>query len=131
MDITYIGPVILLLFTFITFIISAYEKVNGWQMTKDSFQKQFIHTVFSKTIVPILILILILEVTVVTFAARGIWNILTSQNFDYASYAFITASILYILLLIGLRTINDYAGASRIAMYFLISIFGLFWIQSI
>ena len=100
-------------------------------MTKDSFQKQFIHTVFSKTIVPILILILILEVTVVTFAARGIWNILTSQNFDYASYAFITASILYILLLIGLRTINDYAGASRIAIYFLISIFGLFWIQSI
>ena len=85
MDITYIGPVILLLFTFITFIISAYEKVNGWQMTKDSFQKQFIHTVFSKTIVPILILILILEVTVVTFAARGIWSILTSQNFDYAS----------------------------------------------
>ena len=126
----YSGPIIILFFLLITYIISAYEKINGWKTTKIAFKKMYAKTFVAKAIVPLLVAILAGEVVIVTFAALAIFDILTLQNFRYANYAFIASSILCLFLLIGLRLIEDYQGASRIGIYFTISIFGMYWVQS-
>ena len=131
MDLSYVGPIIILIFLLITYIISAFEKIHDWKVTEESFKKMYSETILAKMIVPVITLIVAFEIIIVTLAALGIWDIIIEQNFEVATLSFLASSILCLFLLIGLRLINDYSGTSRIGIYFLISIFGLYWVQSI
>ncbi|SCY33242.1 hypothetical protein SAMN05192588_2312 [Nonlabens sp. Hel1_33_55] len=131
MDLSYVGPIIILIFLLITYIISAFEKIHDWKVTEESFKKMYSETILAKMIVPVITLIVAFEIIIVTLAALGIWDIIIEQNFEVATFSFLASSILCLFLLIGLRLINDYSGTSRIGIYFLISIFGLYWVQSI
>ena len=131
MDLSYVGPIIILIFLLITYIISAFEKIHDWKDTEESFKKMYSETILAKMIVPVITLIVAFEIIIVTLAALGIWDIIIEQNFEVATFSFLASSILCLFLLIGLRLINDYSGTSRIGIYFLISIFGLYWVQSI
>ena len=131
MDLSYVGPIIILIFLLITYIISAFEKIHDWKVTEESFKKMYSETILGKMIVPVITLIVAFEIIIVTLAALGIWDIIIEQNFEVATFSFLASSILCLFLLIGLRLINDYSGTSRIGIYFLISIFGLYWVQSI
>ncbi len=126
----YAGPIIILCFLLITFTISAYEKINRWQTTHQSFEKMFKNTFVGKMISPVIVFLIAAEVMVVTFAALGIWDICMLQDLSFAIYAVIGSGLLYLVFLTGLRMIEDYAGAARIGVYLLISVFALYWMQS-
>jgi hypothetical protein len=125
------GPVIVLSFLLITYIISAYEKINDWKSTLIFYKKMYESTSLAKGITPAIFLIVGLEIIVSTLTGLGIWDILINQNYNFAVYAFIASSILFALLLFGLRIVKDYSGSARIGIYFMISVFGLYWVQSI
>ena len=125
------GPVIVLSFLLITYIISAYEKINDWKSTLIFYKKMYESTSLAKGITPAVFLIVGLEIIVSTLTGLGIWDILINQNYNFAIYGFIASSILFALLLFGLRIVKDYSGSARIAIYFMISVFGLYWTQSI
>jgi len=125
------GPVIVLSFLLINFLISAYEKIHDWKSTLLFYGKMYESTSLAKGITPAIVLIIGLEIIISTLAALGIWDILINQDYHFAVYAFIASSILFTILLFGLRVVKDYSGSARIAIYFLISVFGLYWTQSI
>ncbi len=131
MKITDVGPVILLSFILITLLISAFEKINDWKVQMTFYRKLYSTTFLRGSILPMIILILGFEIIISTITALGIWDIVSNGDYVFASYALITASILFAVLLFGLRLIKDYSGAARIAVYFLVSIFGLYWVQSL
>ena len=124
------GPVLILSFILITFIFSAYEKIHGWQQTKINFKKLYKRTFLAKAVIPMICIILFTEVIISTYAALGIWDIIKVGDYQFATYACILASLLCLLLLIGLRILNDYSGAAKVSVYFLVSMLGLYWIQS-
>lgn len=104
--------------------MSAYDKLGAWGKTKDYYE-----TSFKGILAPIavdigIIVILIAEVFVVTLLAFGIYDIISSNGNQYVEYALISSGILLIVLLTGLRLIQDYEGAARISIYFLITISG-------
>lgn len=124
------GPIIILSFILITYLISAYEKMTDWKTTLEYYKKMYASTFLSKGIMPVIIFIVGLEIVVSTFAGLGIWDMMVNQEYDLATYAFIISSILFAILLFGLRMVKDYSGAARVAIYFIISVFGLYWLQS-
>ncbi len=125
----YAGMILIQCFLLITFIISAYEKIHGWQITQHSFRSMFQETFVAKIVIPVLIFLITMETLVVTLSAIAIWDILRIQELDYARYALIGSCILDLIFLFGLRMIKDYTGAARIGIYFLISIVGLYSVQ--
>lgn len=124
MPVNSITVILILLFLLITFIMSAYDKLGAWGKTKDYYE-----TSFKGILAPIavdigIIVILIAEVFVVTLLAFGIYDIISSNGNQYVEYALISSGILLIVLLTGLRLIQDNEGAARIGIYFLITISG-------
>ncbi|ARN72189.1 hypothetical protein BST91_11230 [Nonlabens tegetincola] len=75
----------------------------------------------------ITIFILLAEVLIATLALFALYKIYSSGTLDFARYTFIGSSLVFIILLIGLRIIRDYEGASRIAIYFGVTSLGLLW----
>ena len=131
MKISDVGPVIILSFILITFLISAFEKINDWKAQLTFYRKMYQNTFLANFVPPAILLIIGLETIVSTLTALGIWDIIMNGDYNFAVYALSASSILFAILLFGLRLVRDYSGSARIAVYFLVSVFGLYWIQSI
>jgi hypothetical protein len=131
MTISDVGPVIILSFILITYLISAFEKINDWKEQLAFYRKMYKNTFLANFVPPSIILILGLEIVVSTLTALGIWDIIMNTDYTFSVYALIASSILFAILLFGLRLVKDYSGSARIAVYFLVSVFGLYWLQSI
>ncbi|MGJ8683021.1 MAG: hypothetical protein ACSHWW_00260 [Nonlabens sp.] len=78
-----------------------------------------------------LITILGLEVIVTSFLTLGIYDLITEQDIVLSELGLIITGFLFVILLIGLRILQDYRGAGRTGIYFLLTVFGLYWLQSI
>ena len=102
MELRYIGPLIILVFLLITYVISAFEKINQWKATRQAFLKMFQKTFISRISIPLLMFIVIAEIIIVTYAGLGIYDILVNSNFDFAVYSCIASSILCSIFLLGL-----------------------------
>lgn len=131
MIISDIGPVIILFFLLITYLLSAYEKINDWTPQLNYYKELYKSTFLNGVITPTIYLVLTLEIIVSTLTALGIWDILFNSSLVFSIYALASSSIICAILLFGLRMVKDYAGSARIAIYFLVSIFGLYWVQSL
>jgi hypothetical protein len=131
MTISDVGPVIILSFILITYLISAFEKINDWKEQLAFYRKMYKNTFLANFVPPSIILILGLEIVVSTLTALGIWDIIMNTDYTFSVYALIASSLLFAILLFGLRLVRDYSGSARVAVYFLVSVFGLYWLQSI
>jgi hypothetical protein len=121
-----VGPVIILSFIFITYLISAFEKINGWKEQLEFYHKMYKNTLLANFVPPSIILILGLKIVVSTLTALGIWDIITNTDYTFSVYTLIASCVLFAILLFGLRLVKDYSGSARIAVYFLVSVFGLY-----
>ncbi len=131
MILTYSGVVLILIFLFVTYLMSAYEKLFAWNITVAHYCDMY-RGVFSSAIVKMSILIISgLEITTCVLTSIALYDIMAVPSLWYASYAFMLSGFLIIILLFGLRIVKDYAGSSGLGIYFLISMLGLFWSQFI
>lgn len=124
-----IGIILILLFLLITYFMSSYEKIADWKKTGILYQEMY-KGIFKPFLIRLSILfILSFEIILVVLIGFALFDSINSGNLLLAEYAFVLSSFLLVILLIGLRLIKDYAGASGIAIYFIISLIGLFWSQ--
>lgn len=127
----YLGPVLILVFLGITCLYSAFEKIFKWTDSLDYYIK-----LYDKELSPILVkasivTILLIEIIVTSCIAIGIYDLLAHEDDYIAQIASVLSAMLFIVLMIGMRIIKDYEGAARIIGYFLMSVFCLYWLQSI
>jgi len=78
-----------------------------------------------------LVVVLTIEIIITSFLILGIYDLITEHDIALSEIGLIITGILFLILLIGLRILQDYRGAGRTAVYFLLAVFGLFWLQSI
>ena len=60
----------------------------------------------------------------------GVYQIYTSGNKEIALLGVVLSAIALIFLLIGQRLAKDYAGAMSLAVYFIITILGVYLLNS-
>lgn len=129
--ITYSGPILIIVFLLLTVLISAYEKLFMWNKTLQDYILMYKNHLPPVIVKISLIFIIGLEVVVTSFLILGIYDLIAEQEIALSELGLIITAFLFIVLLIGLRIIQDYRGAARMALYFLLTVFGLFWLQSI
>jgi len=118
--------ILILLFLIVTFLQSGIDKIVDWNgnlgFIKDHFKNSPL-----KNMVPLLLgIVLITEVVAGLFMIVGIYQIISSGVKEFAIYGVELSALTLIFLLIGQRLAKDYAGAMTLAVYFIITIFGLY-----
>lgn len=118
--------ILILLFLVVTFLQSGIDKVTDWNGNL-SFIKDHFKNSPLKNMVPLLLsVILVIELIAGAFMFIGIFNIATTGSKELALLGVQLSALTLIFLLIGQRLAKDYAGAMTLAVYFIITIFGMF-----
>lgn len=122
----YITEILILLFTFITFMQSGLDKLIDWKGNTGWLKEHFSGT-FLAGQVPLMVgVLLVIEFITGILCILGIIWLIAYNDPIYALNACILAAITLLMLLFGQRVAKDYAGAFTLTGYFIIVIFGVF-----
>jgi hypothetical protein len=122
----YPAEILTLLFLIITFLQSGIDKLTDLKcnlsIKKGHFKKSIL-----KNQVPLLLgIILVTEIAASILMIVGVYQLYTSELKEMAILGIELSAISLIFLLIGQRLAKDYAGAMTLAVYFIVSIMGLY-----
>ena len=122
----YPAEILTLLFLIITFLQSGIDKLTDWKGNL-SFIKGHFNKSILKNQVPLLLgIILVTEIAASILMIVGVYQLYTSELKEMAILGIEFSAISLIFLLIGQRLAKDYAGAMTLAVYFIVSIMGLY-----
>lgn len=117
---------LVLLFLIVTFLQSGIDKLTDWNGNL-GFIKEHFKSSPLKNMVPLLLgVVLVTEIVASLFMIVGVYQIISSGVKEFAIYGIELSALTLIFLLIGQRLAKDYAGAMTLAVYFIITIFGLY-----
>ncbi|MCF6278804.1 MAG: DoxX family protein [Flavobacteriaceae bacterium] len=123
------AEILILLFLIVTFLQSGFDKITDWKGNLNFIKGHFKNSPL-KNMVPLLLgTILFLEITAGVLMLVGVYQLATSGVKEIALLGVELSAITLVFLLIGQRLAKDYAGAMTLAVYFIISIFGVFLLQ--
>ena len=112
----------------VTFLQSGLDKVFDWKGNV-SWQTQFFSKVpvLRSQVKPMLATLTVLEIVAGALCAVGVVMLLVTGNPRLACLGGILCGVTFVALLFGQRMAKDYAGASGLGPYFLISLAAIFF----
>lgn len=122
--------VLILLFLIITFLQSGIDKLTDWKGNLDFIKGHFANSPLKNSVPLLLGIILILEVAAGILMIIGVYQLYSSGAKEMALLGVELSAISLICLLIGQRLAKDYAGAMTLAVYFIITLWGVFLLHS-
>jgi putative oxidoreductase len=126
----YPAVVLILLFLIVTFIQSGIDKLLDWNGNVSFIKEHFKNSPLKNTVPLLLAIILIAEILAGTLMIVGVYQLYTSEAKEIALLGIELSAITLILLLVGQRLAKDYAGAMSLAVYFIITVIGVFLLNS-
>ena len=126
----YPAEVLLLIFLIITFIQSGIDKLLDWNGNISFIKEHFKNSPLKNTVPLLLGIILIVEIIAGILMSIGVYELYTSEAKEIALLGVELSAIALIFLLIGQRLAKDYAGAMSLGVYFIITVGGVFLLNS-
>ncbi|MAD97651.1 MAG: DoxX family protein [Flavobacteriaceae bacterium] len=126
----YPTEVLILLFLIVTFLQSGIDKLTDWKGNLDFIKGHFANSPLKNSVPLLLGVILILEIAAGVLMIIGVYQLYTSGAKELALLGTELSAISLICLLIGQRLAKDYAGAMTLAVYFIITLWGVFLLNS-
>jgi putative oxidoreductase len=122
--------VLILIFLTITFIQSGIDKLIDWKGNLSFIKGHFKNSPLKNSVPLLLGIILVIEIIAGLLMAVGVHQLYTSEVKEIALLGVELSAITLIFLLIGQRLAKDYAGAMTLAVYFIITLLGVFLLNS-
>ena len=122
--------ILILLFLIVTFLQSGIDKVTDWNGNSSFIKEHFKNSPLKNLVPLLLVIILVMELLAGAFMFIGVFNLITTGNGNLALLGIQISALSLIFLLIGQRLAKDYAGAMTLAIYFLITIAGMYLLNS-
>lgn len=126
----YPTEVLILLFLIVTFLLSVVDKVLDWNGNVSFIKEHFKKSPLRNSVSFLLAIILILEIIACILMIFGVYQMYTSEAKDYALLGIELSAITIIFMLIGQRLAKDYAGAMSLAVYFIITLLGVYLLNN-
>lgn len=122
----YPAEILTLLFLIITFLQSGIDKLTDWKGNLSFIKGHFNNSILKNQVPLLLGIILVTEIAASILMIVGVYQLYTSELKEMAILGIELSAISLIFLLIGQRLAKDYAGAMTLAVYFIVSIMGLY-----
>ncbi|WP_026776162.1 hypothetical protein [Polaribacter sp. Hel_I_88] len=126
----YPTEVLILLFLIVTFVQSGIDKLLDWKGNVSFISDHFKNSPLKNSVPLLLGIILVLEILAGGLMIFGVYQLYTSGAKEIALLGIELCAVVLIFLLIGQRLAKDYAGAMSLAVYFLITLFGVYLLNS-
>ena len=126
----YPTEVLVLLFLTVTFLQSGIDKLLDWKRNVAFIKDHFKNSPLKNTVPLLLAIILVLEIVAGFCMLFGIYELYTSGAKEIALLGTELCAVTLIFLLIGQRLAKDYAGAMSLAVCFIITLWGVFLLNS-
>ena len=126
----YPTEVLILFFLIVTFVQSGIDKLLDWNGNVSFISDHFKNSPLKKSVPLLLGVILILEIIAGGLMIFGVYQLYTSGVKEIALLGIELCAVVLIFLLIGQRLAKDYAGAMSLAVYFLITLLGVYLLNS-
>ena len=126
----YPAEVLILIFLIITFIQSGIDKLLDWKGNVSFIKEHFKNSPLKNTVPLLLGIVLIVEIVAGVLMSIGVYELYTSEAKEIALLGVELSAIALIFLLIGQRLAKDYAGAMSLGVYFIITVGGVFLLNS-
>ena len=124
------AEVLLLIFLIVTFIQSGIDKLLDWNGNVSFIKEHFKNSPLKSTVPLLLGIVLIIEIVAGVLMSIGVYELYTSEAKEIALLGVELSAIALIFLLIGQRLAKDYAGAMSLGVYFIITVGGVFLLNS-
>jgi uncharacterized membrane protein YphA (DoxX/SURF4 family) len=122
--------ILILLFLIVTFMQSGIDKILDWKGNIEFIKSHFKNSPLRNNVPLLLAIILTIEIVAGIFMMIGIYQIYASGLKEFALIGVELSAVALIFLLIGQRLAKDYAGAMTLAVYFIITLLGVFLLHS-
>lgn len=122
--------VVTLLFLIVTFLQSGIDKLLDWRGNLSFIKDHFKNSPLKNSVPLLLAIILVLEITAGVLMLFGVYQLYTSGAKEIALLGVELCAVTLIFLLIGQRLAKDYAGAMSLAVYFIITLWGVYLLNS-
>jgi len=122
--------ILILLFLIITFLLSGIEKIVDWKGNVAFIKIHFKNSPFKNSVPLLLAILLVIEIIAVVFMLIGVYQIYTSEIKEIALLGVELSAISIIFMLIGQRLAKDYPGAMSLGVYFIITLCGVYLLNS-
>ncbi|MBL4605441.1 MAG: DoxX family protein [Flavobacteriaceae bacterium] len=122
----YPAEILILLFLIVTFLQSGIDKLTDWKGNVSFIKEHFNRSPLKNSVPFLLGIVLLLESIASLCMIYGIYEILSQGTSFYALIGIELSALTLIFLLIGQRLAKDYAGAMSLAVYFVVTILGIF-----
>ena len=122
----YPTEVLTLLFLIVTFLQSGIDKITDWKGNLSFIKGHFSNSPLKNAVPALLFIILIMEIIASLFMIFGLYQLASEGVKTVALLGAELAALSLIFLLIGQRLAKDYAGAMTLAVYFIISLWGVY-----
>ncbi len=126
----YPAEVLILLFLIVTFLQSGLDKLIDWKGNLSFISEHFKNSPLKNGVPLLLGVILLLEIVAAIFMSVGVFQLYASGAKEIALLGIELSAVNLIFLLIGQRLAKDYAGAMSLAVYFTISVLGVYLLNS-
>ena len=126
----YPAEVLILFFLIITFVQSGIDKLMDWKGNVSFITEHFKSSPLKNSVPVLLGVILVVELIAGFLMIIGVFQLYTSEAKEIALLGMELAAIALIFLLIGQRLAKDYAGAMSLAVYFVMTVFGVFLLNN-
>ncbi len=121
------GPEILILFFLIvTFLQSGIDKLVDWKGNVSFITGHFKASPLKNMVPLLLTTILVVELLASVLMIVGVYQLFGQSHSTIAMIGVELSAIALIFLLIGQRMAKDYAGAMTLAVYFIITVLGMY-----
>ncbi|PCI08218.1 MAG: DoxX family protein [Flavobacteriaceae bacterium] len=121
--------ILVLLFLIVTFFQSGVDKITDWKGNVSFISDHFKNSPLKNMVPMLLATLLFLEIVASALMIFGVYQLATNGSREIALIGVEIAAISLIFMLIGQRLAKDYAGAMTLAIYFIITVFGLILLQ--
>ncbi|WP_334056220.1 DoxX family membrane protein [Polaribacter sp. P097] len=126
----YPTEVLVLLFLIVTFLQSGIDKLVDWNGNVSFIKEHFKNSPLKNSVPLLLAIILVLEIIAGLLMVFGVYQLYTSGAKEIALLGTELCAIALIFLLIGQRLAKDYAGAMSLAVYFLVTLLGVYLLNN-
>jgi len=118
--------ILILVFLIVTFLQSGIDKIMDWKGNLEFISGHFKNSPLANFVPALLGIITVMEILAGVLMLLGIFQLATSGETLLSFFGLIISAKTLIFLLIGQRLAKDYAGAMSLAVYFILTVFGLY-----
>jgi len=126
----HITSIFILIYLVYTFSQSSYEKVSDWSGSVKYIKEHFNNSPLKNYVPMLLVIVLVVETIASILMFIGIFQLATFGQKNIALVGIELSALTLIFLLIGQRLAKDYVGSTSITVYFILTVFGMYLLNS-